>query len=128
MRISARPIATVVALALVLCVGIWIVEAQTKFLSKIYDEVVLDNRNHYLSCQQLPTEAEVMRVVEAHRDTIKEIEQVKPGFVGMEIDTSTCPGKGDILFWYGTHQDRLQIESIIADDTFYGIPYRLQNR
>ena len=108
--------------------GIWILEAQTKIFRKTYDEVILDNRNHYLSCVQLPSEAEVRRVMEAHQDVVTRIEQIKPGFVGMEIDTSTCPGKADILFWYGTHQDRLLIESIIADDTFYGIPYRLANQ
>jgi len=97
-------------------------------LRKTYDEVVLDNRNHYLSCEQLPSESEVRQVMEAHQDVIERIEQVNPGFVGVEVDTSTCPGKADIIFSYGTHQDRLQIENIIADDTFYGIPYRLMNQ
>ena len=94
----------------------------------MYDEVILDNRNHYLSCNQLPSEAEVRQVMETYQDVIKKIEQINPGFVGVEIDMSICPGKADILFWYGTHQDRLLIESIIANDTFYGIPYRLRNQ
>ena len=66
--------------------------------------------------------------MEAHQDVIVMIEQIRPGFVGVEIDTSICPGKADILFWYATHQDRLLIESMIADNTFYGIPYRLVNQ
>ena len=66
--------------------------------------------------------------MEAHQADIQKIEQVNPGFVGVEIDASTCPGKADILFWYGTHQDRLLIEDIISGDAFYGVPYRLQNR
>ena len=114
-------------LILILCIGIWILEAQTKILRKTYDEVILDNRNHYLSCEQLPSESEVRQVIEAHQDVIAKIEQINPGFVGVEVDTSTCPGRADILFWYGTHQDRLLIESIISDDVFYDIPYRLQN-
>jgi hypothetical protein len=125
MKISTR---LITILTLIFCVGIWIIEVQTRFLIRTYDNVVLDNRNHYLSCEQLPSEAEVRQVMETHQDVIKKIEQINPGFVGVEIDTSTCPGKADILFWYGTHQDRLLIESIIADDTFYGIPYRLNNR
>ena len=128
MKISARFVLVVLALASLLCVGLWIVELQTKFLRKTYDEVVLDNRNHYLTCEQLPSGSEVRRVMEAHQDVIEKIKQINPGFIGVEMDTSTCLGKADILFWYGTHQDRLLIESIIADDTFYGIPYRLQNR
>jgi hypothetical protein len=128
MKASAKFIFAALILVLILCVGVWIFEAQTKFFRRAYDEIVLDNRSHYLPCQQLPSEAEVRRMVEDHQDVIKKIEQVKPGFVGVDIDTSTCPGKADILFWYGTHEDRVLIEDIIAGDTFYGIPYRLENR
>ena len=128
MKNSTRSILAVLALILILCIGIWILEAQTKILRKTYDEVILDNRNHYLSCDQLPSEAEVRQVMETYQDVIKKIEQINPGFVGVEVDTSTCPGRADILFWYGTHQDRLLIENILADDAFYDIPYRLQNR
>jgi len=127
MKKSGGPVLAVLVLILILCIGIWILEAQTKILRKTYDEVILDNRNHYLSCEQLPSESEVRQVIEAHQDVIAKIEQINPGFVGVEMDASTCPGRADILFWYGTHQDRLLIESIIADDAFYDIPYRLQN-
>ena len=124
---SARLSLITLALAFVFCIGIWIVESRTNFFRKIYDDVILDNRNHYLSCDQLPSEHEVRQVMETQQDVIEKIEQINPGFVGVEMDTSTCSGKADILFWYGTHQDRLLIESIIGDDTFYGIPYRLEN-
>ncbi len=116
------------ALIVALCIGVWFAESQTKFFRNIYDEIILDNRNHYLSCERLPSEDVVRRAMEEHQDVIARIEQINPGFVGVEMDASTCPGKADILFWYGTHQDRLLIERVISDDTFYGIPYRLQNR
>jgi len=128
MKTPTRFVFAALLLTLILCIGIWFLEVQTNFLRRTYDEIVLDNRNHYLSCEQLPTEAEVRQVMEEHRDAIKKINQINPGFVGIEIDSSTCPGKADILFWYGTHQDRLQLEAIIAGETFYGVPYRLQNR
>jgi len=128
MKTSARFASTALLLILILCVGIWIFEAQTKFLRRAYDEIVLDNRNHYLSCEQLPSEVEVMQVMEEHQDVIKKIEQINPGFVGVEMDRSTCPGKADVVFWYGTHEDRLLVEDMIEGETFYGIPYRLQNR
>ena len=123
-----KSVTTALLVCLILCIGILILEFQTKFLRKTYDQIVLDNRNHYLSCEQLPTEAEVQQVLDEHQDVIKKIEQIHPGFVGVEMDTSACPGKADILFWYGNHEDRLSIETIIAGETFYGIPYRLQNR
>jgi hypothetical protein len=113
---------------LILGVGIWVLEAQTKFLRQAFDEMILDNRNHYLSCEQLPSETEVRQVMDAHEAEIQRIEQVHPGFVGVEMDAFTCRGKADIIFWYGTHQDRLLIEDIVASNTFYGVPYRMQNR
>ena len=128
MKNFRRSIFIVSSVVLILCVGILVVESQTNLFRKLYDEVILDNRNHYLPCAQLPSETEVRRVMEAHQDAIVRIKQINPGVVGVEMDTSTCPGRADIIFWYGTHQDRIQIESIIADDTFYSIPYRLRNQ
>ncbi len=128
MKTSTRFVSTTLLLTIALCVGVWILEVQTKFIRRIYDEIVLDNHNHYLSCEQLPSEAEVRQVMSDHQDVIEKIEQINPGFVGVEIDNSICPGKADVLFWYGTHEDRLLIEDIIAGESFYGIPYRLENR
>ena len=53
---------------------------------------------------------------------------MNPGLVGVDVDASACPGKADLLIWYASHQDRLAIEKILAADTFFGIPFRLQNR
>ena len=105
-----------------------IAEWQFKVLQRAYDHFILDNRNHYLSCNELPPKLEVERIVEGHRDVIRQIEQVAPGSTGVEIDTLTCEGKADLLIWYGTHEQRIAIEAMIGEDTFFGIPYRLQNR
>ena len=48
--------------------------------------------------------------------------------MGIDIDETTCPGKADLLIWYASHENRLEIERIIADERFFGVPYRLQNR
>lgn len=117
----------IIAFLLVCAVGT-VVEVQFKPLQRAYDYYVLDNRNHYLSCNELPTESEVKSMLEQHQDVIQEIEQVAPENVGVEVDSSTCAGKADLLIWYGSHQQRIAIEKIIAGDTFFGIPYRLQNR
>jgi hypothetical protein len=127
MKISVR-IKSLLILVFLLCVSAWIFESKTRLLRRTYDDAVLDNRNHFLSCDQLPSEDEVRRVMQAHQDMIERIEKINPGLIGVEIDASACPGKADILFWYGTHLDRLLIESIVDDDTFYGIPYRFENR
>ena len=113
-----------IGLLLVCAIAQW----QLKVIQRAYDQFVLDNRNHYLSCNDLPTKLEVQRIVDRHRDVIQEIEQIAPGFVGIEIDTLICQGKADLLIWYGTHEQRIAIEEIIGGDTFFGSPYRLQNR
>ena len=113
---------------LIICLIAVALETQFKDIQRAYDELVLDNRNHYLSCQELPTKLEVERTLEQHKDIVQKIEQIAPGFVGVEMGSLSCRGKADLLIWYGTHQQRLTIEKIIDGDTFFGVPYRLQNR
>ena len=120
-------IKAIVSIVVLACLGLVLVEAQTKVLRHTIDNFVYDNKNHYLPCETLPTEVEVQTIVQEHQDVIEAIERVNPGFVGVEIDTS-CAGKADLLIWYGTHENRLEIERIIGGDTFFGIPYRLNNR
>ena len=118
----------VVSIIVLACLGVFVVEAQTKVIRRALDNYIYDNENHYLPCDELPTEAEVRAVVQQHQDIIQAIEEVNPGLVGVEIDTSICPGKADLLIWYATHQNRLDIKAIIDRDTFFGIPYRMNNR
>lgn len=105
-----------------------LIEVQTKTLRRYFDDVVLDNQGHYLGCDELPTQAEVEAVMEAHQDIIREIEGINPGLVDVYSDSGQCPGKADIVFYYGSHEDRLKVERIIGGDTFFGIPYRLRNQ
>jgi hypothetical protein len=115
-------------LLIVICLGASAVESQTNIIKRAYDNFVWDNRNHYLPCNKLPAVAEVHARVQRYQDIVQAIERVNPGLVGVEVDTSTCPGKADLVFWYASHQNRLAIEKIINNDTFFGVPYRLQNR
>lgn len=113
---------------LLLCGLCLLLESQTHFLRRAYDNYVLDNENHYLPCSRLPSPEEVEQVVMEHQEVIRQIELVNPGWVGVEIDTATCPGHADLLIWYASHADRQAIKAIIGEETFFGIPYRLQNR
>lgn len=109
------------------CFWLVVAEARTKILRHAIDNFVYDNKEHYLPCEKLPTELDVRRTVQEHQDVIQAIEKVNPGFVGVEIDTS-CADKADLLIWYASHENRLEIEKIIGSDTFFGIPYRLHNQ
>ncbi|MDO9084660.1 MAG: hypothetical protein Q7U53_00525 [Anaerolineaceae bacterium] len=111
-----------------LCIIVNLIETQTHTIRRIFDDFIYDNRNHYLPCKKLPTKEEVEKIISEHQEVIRDIEAVNPGLVGVEIDTATCQGKADIIFWYASHENRLEIEKIIGNETFFGIPYRLQNR
>ncbi len=119
----------IVFAVVIACISVSIIiETQTKIIRRALDNYVYDNRNHYLSCSELPTESEVRKILEEHPDVIHRIDQVDPGFVGVDVDSITCPGRADLLIWYASHQDRTAIEGIINSDTYFGVPYRLQNR
>lgn len=119
---------TLLIILITLCVVVILIETQTHTIRRIFDDFIYDNKNHYLPCKKLPTKDEVEKIIAEHQIVIKEIEAVNPRLVGVEIDTFTCQGKADIIFWYASHENRLEIEEIIGDETFFGIPYRLQNR
>ena len=104
------------------------IESQTKGIHRLLDNILYDNQNHYLPCSKLPSEAHVNEIITAHQDTLDAILAVDPGNVGYEIDTHTCPGMADLVIWYASHQDRIAIQEIIHDTSFYEVPLRLQNR
>jgi len=126
-RKGRLPISTAVVVLVILCAGILLIESQTKIIRRWIDNVVYDNQNHYLACEQLPSISEVEKVLEEHRDMVDQIEAVNPGFVGVEVHPCGN-GNADITFWYDSHQDRIMIEQIIGNDTFFGVPYNLHNR
>lgn len=111
-----------------LCILGGILESQLHILRRAYDNWILDNEYHYLPCEKWPEATEVERIVQAHQEVIHQIEQVNPGQVFVDVDTWTCPGKADLLISYASHRDRLAIKQIIGADTFFGVPYRMENR
>ena len=125
-RLIAGVSASIIALSAACCVAAGFL-VRGHVLGRLYNDTVLDNYDHFLPCEKLPTSAEVNRIVEEHEDVLKTIKDVNPGHIFVEIDYWTCPGRADIIISYATHQDRLAIEEIIGDDTFFGVPYRLRN-
>ena len=121
-----RKIIVVVSL-LIVAAQLLFLEFQVKTLRRTLDDVLYDNRFHYISCEKLPSIAKVEKVIAEHQDVVRQIEAVNPGFVGIEVNTCGT-GNADITFWYGSHKERLVIQDIIGTDTFFGVPYNLQNR
>lgn len=130
-----------------------IIEIRTQYTRRLWDKYVMDNRNHYLSCDELPTVEYINGVVNQNKTIIETIiielgknyssEEVIPFWGDKSVQdgenfnvsiswgemSPNCEnsGKGDILFTYPSAKDREIIEKYIDGDTFLGIPYRLKN-
>jgi hypothetical protein len=126
LRCRQIAILAVLLVAVACCLVALLAVANRRLVVGWYDNLVLGNKVHFLSCDDLPSLSEVEQGVAEHQDTIQKIERVNPGFVWVEVAES-CSGKADMLIWFGTRQDRLDIEEIIGDDRFFGIPYRMYN-
>ena len=123
-----RNVLLIVLLLLILCLAAVLVEGQTHTLRHFMDDVLYDNWNHYLTCEKLPASGQVEQVLQEHAIVLEAIAAVHPGNAGVDVDTMSCPGKADLVIWYASHRDRLEIERILGGETFYGVPYRLNNR
>ena len=119
---------SMITVVLVACVGMLLIESQTKVIKRWIDDVIYDNRHHYLPCDQLPPISEVEGTIREHQDVIRQIEAVHPGNAGVEIHPCGAGQNADLTFWYASHSDRIAIEQIIGADTFFGVPYNLNNR
>lgn len=78
-------------------------------------------------CEQLPTAAAIDQTLAAQEHVRQQIEQINPGFIFIGVDhVEECPNKAVLHIFYATARDREQIKQRIGD-TFFGIPYRMQN-
>lgn len=111
----------------VILAALLLVESQTKIIRRFLDNTIYDSYNHYLPCAALPSTARVVQVVAAHPEAIDLILAVDPGNVVIDIGTTACPEKADLLFSYPSHADRLVIEAMLTNHTFHSIPVRLRN-
>ena len=103
-------------------------EPLTHFYHRIADDLIYNNYHHYLPCSSLPDLAKVEETVSLHRDIVKEIENINPSNIEFLIDSTTCPGKASIVIYYASRQDRSQIDKILPDKSFFGVPLTLINR
>lgn len=78
-------------------------------------------------CDELPSFQHAQNVMEENKETISYIEKLSPtNSTWLEIDSSRCQGKGEIIISYGNEQQRREIINVIGD-TFFGVPYLMRN-
>lgn len=78
-------------------------------------------------CSKLPDVASVEKTLSDQGQVVDQIKNIHPGFIEIGVyKLEDCSGKARIKILYATEQDRQEIEQIIGD-TFFGIPYEMQN-
>ena len=110
----------------ILLMGALLIEMKARPIQRAYDNWVMDNVHHYVSCENLPTLVEVTKVLERKQALVQKIEAVNPGFTHVSI-RAECPQNASILIEYPGHQNRLEIEAIVANENFDNVPYTLIN-
>lgn len=90
-------------------------------------EFIVQPDNTKVACNKLPSAEEVQKVLTEHEDVIKKLEKMSDtNSIWFDIDTERCPGKADVLIYYGTESQRKQIKEKIGEK-FFGVPYRMFN-
>lgn len=103
------------------------VESKVHTLARLFDNYILDNYNHYLSCEQLPDREYVELVLSENVDLVNALYAAGANAVGTGDSEMSCEKTADIIIFYNGHDDRVRIEEILGNQTFKGIPIRLKN-
>lgn len=127
-------------LVLVSLISFLIFNPQSKASRKLkitYSNLALDNKENYLSCDELPSIKEVEEVFAKNKDLISHIESIYSDFTRVSIekdeaieignDVWKCPGKADLLIVCNGREDKTEIINKLGED-FKGIPYRVVDR
>lgn len=93
------------------------------------NDLLMGNKKVYLACDQLPDRQYVETVMAQHSDMIQKIEEAaEPGPILVDISSrEECPEKGFLLIIFGGRDQSVKIQALLGD-TFFGIPYQLENQ
>jgi hypothetical protein len=96
------------------------------YLEKLYTNIVLDSSNNYKSCKQLPTFSEAEKIIKENETELNKLKKFDPGIYWW-VDDQRCKQKGELLIFYGSHNSRVEIEKVIRNNDFHGVPASLIN-
>ena len=116
-----------IVIGLLILAGLFIC-FRTHFLRRMVDDMLYDNYNHYLACEDLPQKDEIEQTLAEHTDIIDQIRLISPD-VDISIDDMLCHDSdhSDLVISYASHSQRVAVEDIIGGKTFFGIPVRWRN-
>lgn len=80
----------------------------------------------YHSCETLPDIETARQIVDDHQDVIDAIENIHPDCIHVTLE-ERCEGKGELVIYYCTIDQQIEILEIIGNKTFFGVPFRMIN-
>lgn len=125
---KSKTLKIVIYVLLLVIVILAVSEPFTHLFHRLADKLLYNNYHHYLPCSDLPDLDEVEKAVSEHSEIVEEIINVNPDDVEFIIDSWTCPGKASITIYYSSADQRAEIDEILSDKSFFGIPISLINR
>ena len=80
----------------------------------------------YHPCEALPDIDTARQIVDDHQDVIDAIENIHPDCIHVSLE-ERCEGKGELVIYYCTIDQQIEILEIIGNKTFFGVPFRMFN-
>ena len=78
-------------------------------------------------CDQLPALSAVQRILDENASTVSKLKDPDRGvFLSVINDANRCPGKAYLHITYDTLTTRRDIKRLLGE-TFFGVPYTMQN-
>ena len=77
-------------------------------------------------CETLPDIETARQIVDDHQDVIAAIENIHPDCILVYLE-ERCEGKGELVIYYCTIDQQIEILEIIGNNTFFGVPFRMVN-
>jgi len=80
----------------------------------------------YHPCETLPDIETARQIVDDHQNVINAIENIHPDCIHVSLEEK-CEGKGELVIYYCTIDQQIEILEIIGNTTFFGVPFRMFN-
>lgn len=122
-KVAVILLGVIVGIALIGVIVLRLEPVQRLTQDKLYDNVP-----SFVACDRLPSVSATQRALDEHADLVAAIRQVAPDEVMIGLDTQRCGGdRAEILITYGSHEQRIRIQALLAKAGFGDVPVSLRN-
>lgn len=97
-------------------------------VQRLIQDKLYDNVPSFAACDRLPSVSGAQRALDGHADLVAVIRRVAPDEVTIEPSTQRCgDDRAEILITYGSHDQRIRIQALLAKGWFGDVPVSLRN-